>query len=77
MSKVIKYEHHGTTVSVQEDLKGKRKENCLCTTCVHFHPEDSDLESNCIWAKLNFWMCCNTPIMVAPVYECSQHEENF
>ena len=30
MSNIERYEHHGTDVAVQSELKGKHREHCLC-----------------------------------------------
>jgi len=41
MGNIIKYIHHGETVSVEKHLKGKHREHCLCwQNCKNFKPED-------------------------------------
>ena len=55
MSKVIEYEHHGSIVAVQEHLKGKHREHCLCFQgCGNFKPGTED---NCRRAALLFAFC--------------------
>ena len=56
MSDIIMYEHHGVYVAVQEHLKGKHQEHCLCYRCSCFYPDDP--KENCKWAQLNYAMCC-------------------
>ena len=38
---IVKYEHHGTEVSVKSELKGKHREHCLCfQDCKYFNLEN-------------------------------------
>ena len=67
MGKIVDYTHHGRYVSVDEDLKGKHQEHCLCWRCKWFFPEAH--EANCRIANLNFAMC-QAFGLVTPVYEC-------
>ena len=48
------YTHHDTTVTVRSDLKGKHREHCLCFSCQHFKPNETD---NCPIAKTVFDTC--------------------
>ena len=66
MGKIIQYEHHGAMVSVDEDLKGKHREHCLCFRCDFFHPDSPE---NCDKAEQNY-RACRINDMVMPVYEC-------
>jgi hypothetical protein len=69
---IIKYKHHGTEVSVQEHLKGKHREHCLCfQNCVHFKPENR--EENCEIANANFKTCVDFNV-VLPVWECPKYK---
>jgi hypothetical protein len=67
MGKVVLYEHHGVTVCVDKELKGKHREHCLCFRCGRFHPGKP--EGNCENANLLFAVCIKCD-MVTPVYEC-------
>lgn len=72
MGNVIRYEHYGAVVAVDEDLQGKHREMCLCSRCGWFNPEDRD--KNCVIANEIFAYCVahNT---VTPVFECPEFEE--
>ena len=75
-NKVVKYNHHGTEVSVIEHVKGKHREHCLCWQgCKHFKPESR--KDNCYFANLLFnWLSDEAvPVLVAPVWECSKYEQ--
>ena len=72
MGTIIKYEHYGKKVYVDEDLLGKHREHCLCWKCKIFKPE-SRIE-NCRIANLNYAICLLTGI-VSPVWECPDFEE--
>jgi len=72
MGKIVGYLHHGLYVFVDEELKGKHREHCLCFRCEHFTPEDR--EGNCRLAELNF-ANCRLNNMVLPVYECHEFKE--
>jgi len=68
---VEKYDHHGTTVSVQSHLKGKHREHCLCFLgCAHFKPNASD---NCPLAQELFEYDVRNN-MTTPVWECPKYE---
>ena len=60
------YEHHGNQVFVQNHLKGKHREHCLCFSCDDFHP---GTKLNCAIAKTLYQLCIDQG-MVTPVYEC-------
>jgi len=64
------YEHHGNTVAVRSDLKGRHRENCLCHTCDKFKPEDR--EANCPIASEVYALDCERGL-VTPVWECPEH----
>jgi len=67
MGKIIKYKHYERKVFVDEDLRGKHREHCLCWRCEYFEP-NSRIE-NCPIANLNFALDVLTGI-VTPVWEC-------
>jgi len=69
---IIRYEHHGKTVSVREDLKGRHRDYCLCYHCAWFQPQDPTL--NCRIANLLFSICQGHNI-VTPVWECAKFME--
>jgi len=71
MAKIIWYEHHGRMVAVDENLKGKHGEHCLCFRCSHFKP---DTPENCDLAEQNF-RACKINDMTMPVWECPQFAE--
>jgi hypothetical protein len=64
---MIQYEHYGRLVWVDENLKGKHRDHCLCWKCGNFFPEDR--EKNCKIAQLNYQVCVAFDV-VLPVYEC-------
>ncbi len=67
---IITYEHHGATVSVQEENKGKHREHCLCFQgCSRFKPGTPD---NCQIAQAVYHNCVEFNI-VTPVWECPQY----
>lgn len=71
--KIVRYEHHGESVSVMRHLKGKHRKHCLCwANCVHFKPGDPD---NCQIAERLFQLCVDTGI-VAPVHECPDYDSD-
>jgi len=61
------YEHHGKEVFVEERLRGKHREHCLCHQCAFLDVEDR--ENNCPIARTLYAMCCEFNI-VTPVWEC-------
>lgn len=65
---IEKYEHHGTTVSVDSGLRGKHRDHCLCHKCGRFFPGE---ERNCPIARAVFGNCVEFGI-VTPVYECPE-----
>lgn len=64
---IEQYEHHGTKVFVDSELKGKHREHCLCYKCKEFTPENRN--TNCGIASLLFQLCCLCNI-TTPVWEC-------
>lgn len=68
---IIRYEHHGYTVSVRDELKGKHRQHCLCFLCSRFVPEDR--ERNCPIANDTYNNCVKHGI-TTPVYECPQFQ---
>lgn len=71
MGKIIWYEHHGQTVAVDEDLKGKHRNHCLCFRCRLFRP---NRPKNCVIARRNYELCQQWNL-VTPVYECPGFDE--
>jgi len=71
MGKITGYLHHGGYVFVDEELKGKHREHCLCFKCGLFKPNTPE---NCKLANLNF-ANCQLNNMVLPVYECPKFIE--
>ena len=63
------YEHHGTKVSVREDLKGKHAGHCLCHSCAVANLYCSDPEDKCPIADKVFNLCKDENL-VLPVWEC-------
>lgn len=68
--KTEKYEHHGVTVSVISELKGKHRQHCLCYSCAHFRPGQLN---NCPIAQTVF-ETCKMYDLVTPVYECHEYK---
>lgn len=66
MGKVVRYKHHDWDVFVDEDLKGKHTEHCLCYRCRRFKPGQP---TNCTVASENYKTCVKYGL-VLPVYEC-------
>lgn len=67
---IIQYEHHGREVYVDEALRGKHREHCLCFQCDHFLPDgDEHRDRNCQFANLLFAFD-QAFGMVTPVWEC-------
>jgi hypothetical protein len=65
------YEHHGKTVFVNTELKGKHREHCLCHSCGLFNPLSRT--ENCAIANKLYRICVDENL-VTPVYECPQYE---
>jgi hypothetical protein len=63
---IITYEHYGALVFVDENLKGKHRENCLCWKCGSFKP---GMPENCPIAQKLYKICVKESL-VTPVYEC-------
>ena len=69
---IVQYEHHGKTVSVKEEYKGKHRDICLCwQKCKHFKPENR--AENCKTANAVYKNCVDFGI-VSPVMECTDYE---
>ena len=69
---IIKYEHYGKLVSVQEHLRGTHRDHCLCfQECKFFKPETR--EGNCEIANANFKTCVDFGVTL-PVFECPKYE---
>jgi hypothetical protein len=68
MGQIVKYPHHGRDVFVDEALKGRHRDHCLCYQCDKFHPNDR--ERNCEIANALYELCVNQHV-VTPVYECA------
>ena len=49
----VKYEHHGTEVSVRENLKGLHRDHCLCHSCSKF----IDSSDKCKIAEATYKNC--------------------
>jgi len=64
---IIHYVHHGKLVAVQEHLRGKHWDYCLCGVCSRFHPDEGD---DCPIAALLYRFCvltgCTTPMWECP-----------
>lgn len=72
MGDIIEYQHHGCTVKVDEDLKGKHRQHCLCHRgCQLYHP---DTPYNCAIAIMLFNLCKQYGL-TTPVYECPLFKE--
>ena len=70
MGNIIWYKHHGVAVAVDEDLKGKHRDHCLCYRCANFYPGEP---VNCDLAEQNF-LACSINSMAMPVFECSEFD---
>jgi len=72
---IVSYVHHNPDrpVFVDEALKGKHRDNCLCFCCNKFHPGSID---NCEIANLLYKICIMHEL-VTPVYECPEWEEKL
>jgi hypothetical protein len=66
--KLVEYEHHGTMVKVQDELKGKHREYCLCFSqnCKRLKIGQPD---NCPIAQALYKNCVEFNV-VTPVWEC-------
>lgn len=70
--KIIRYKHHGNTVSVREALKGRHREHCLCWVCQSFNPDDVNV--NCLIAREVYSICVKHGLTL-PVWECRHFAE--
>ena len=68
-----RYEHHGRTVWVRSDLKGRHREHCLCHSCAKLNTED--WAANCPIASLLYAFCVQTGC-TTPVFECPEFRAN-
>ena len=73
MSKFIQYEHYGNTVWVEEKLKGKHRDHCLCFSCERFKPNQP---KNCEIAQGNYEYCVKHNLTL-PVWECPKFIEGI
>ena len=67
-----KYKHHGNTVWVRENLKGKHWDYCLCAKCMWLNTEDR--KKNCHIAEAVYALCLAGKL-VTPVWECPNFVE--
>ena len=74
MGKITGYIHHGEYVYVDEELKDRHREHCLCWRCLKFTPENPN--ENCKIANLNFAFC-QLRNLVLPVWECPEFVERL
>ena len=73
MTPIVRYVHHGRTVAVGQDLKGRHKEHCLCfRPCKKFKPGMP--ETNCPIANLIYAVDIQCGV-TTPVWECPLFEE--
>ena len=72
MGEIVRYYHHGCEVAVDEDLRGKHREHCLCFRCMNFNPGTS---ASCDLSEQNY-RACKINRMVMPVYECPKFVTN-
>ena len=63
--KIIRYRHHGTEVSVREELQGTHRDHCLCFDCGKFKPSQ---EGNCAIAETLYRVYLTMPIFECPAY---------
>ena len=70
---IVRYEHHGWMVSVQDHLKGKHQEHCLCWRCKRFNPDEP--QHHCPVARELFEFDVRNGC-VTPMWECSIFVEN-
>lgn len=71
MKRYSRYVHHNALVWVDEALKGKHREMCLCHGCNKFQPGTPE---NCPMAQLLFEHCKQFN-QVTPVLECPDFQE--
>jgi len=72
------YKHHGNTVAVFSNLKGKHRDHCLCFECSKFSganlPGPGEKKKNCPIAQDTYDNCVKHGL-VTPVYECPQFDQ--
>jgi hypothetical protein len=69
---IYRYEHHGQVVAVQDHLRGRHREHCLCFSgCAKFKPGSPD---NCPIAS-ELYLLCVAHNLTTPVWECPRYEE--
>lgn len=72
---MTKYLHHGNEVYVDEKLKGRHREHCLCWQgCARFKL-DGPRSENCFIANAIFQIDKNFGV-TTPVFECPEFEPN-
>ena len=64
------YEHHGAKVAVQEHLRGRHWEYCLCSRCARFVPGGTQ---RCSIAD-DLYQFDVKHNLVTPVWECSEFQ---
>lgn len=70
---IIKYEHHGKIVSVQEENKGKHRDNCLCWQGCKFFKPNPNNGDNCPVAQALYEFDV-THGVTTPVWECQEYK---
>ena len=70
MGEIIRYVHHDVEVCVDEDLRGKHREHCLCYSCDFFNPGQVN---NCRIAQRLYELVVEENL-VTPVYECAAYQ---
>ena len=74
MNKIEKYEHHGYTVWVDKQLKGKHRDHCLCYKgCIKFRPGE---QYHCPIAQELYEFDCKHSL-TTPVWECPEYESLY
>jgi len=66
---IIHYKHHDYNVAVDEEKRGKHRDNCLCYKCERFNPTPSDPKNNCRIAQILFSVCLAFGITTV-MWEC-------
>jgi hypothetical protein len=70
--RLVRYQHHGASMVVRADLRGRHREHCLCYGCGKFDPTG---KNNCPIAQAVFDNCVKHTI-VSPVWECKEFQRN-
>ena len=68
------YDHHGTEVWVDSDLKGQHRAYCLCWKCAKFKSNPKELDEGCKIAD-HIFSLCRLEDLVLPVWECKEFKE--